>query len=66
MGQAVHMPDVLILEEVADYLRLTPDVIEKQAVRGNIPGRRIEDTWRFLKTAVDDWLSLQTNTPITH
>lgn len=66
MNQAVHMPDVLTLEEVADYLRLSPDVIEKQAVRGNIPGRRIEDTWRFLKTAVDDWLSLQTNTPVTH
>ncbi len=59
MSQAIPMPDVLTLEEVADYLRVPPDVIEKQAVRGTIPGRRIEDTWRFLKTAVDDWLRSQ-------
>ncbi|MBM3133889.1 MAG: helix-turn-helix domain-containing protein [Chloroflexi bacterium] len=50
------MPDVLTLEEVADYLRLPKEAIERQAVQGQIPGRRIEDTWRFLKAAVDDWL----------
>jgi hypothetical protein len=26
---------------------------------GHIPGRKIEDSWRFLKTAIDDWLSSQ-------
>lgn len=25
-------------------------------MKGNIPGRRIEDNWRFLKAAIDDWL----------
>ncbi|BAY99885.1 hypothetical protein NIES37_38680 [Tolypothrix tenuis PCC 7101] len=23
---------------------------------GNIPGRKIENDWRFLKVAIDDWL----------
>jgi excisionase family DNA binding protein len=50
------MPEVLTLEEVADYLRLSKEIIERQALRGQIPGRRIEDTWRFLKAAIDDWL----------
>jgi len=50
------MPDVLTLDEVADYLRLPKEAIERQAVQGQLPGRRIEDTWRFLKAAVDDWL----------
>jgi len=59
MSQYMVMPEVLTLEEVANYLRLSPDIIEKQAVKGNIPGRRIEDTWRFLKTAVDNWLQSQ-------
>ncbi len=49
-------PTVLTLEEVADYLRLPPETVERQAARGRLPGRRIEDTWRFLKAAVDDWL----------
>ncbi|MEW5985207.1 MAG: helix-turn-helix domain-containing protein [Chloroflexota bacterium] len=48
--------DVLTLEEAATYLRLPKETIERQATRGQIPGRKIEDTWRFLKTAIDDWL----------
>jgi|GEM_PF-730344 len=48
--------DVLTLEEVADYLRLPTETIERQANKGQLPARRIEDTWRFLKSAIDDWL----------
>ncbi len=59
MSQYTLVPEVLTLEEVANYLRLSPETIEKQATRGNIPGRRVEDTWRFLKAAVDDWLRQQ-------
>jgi excisionase family DNA binding protein len=50
------LQDVLTLEEVASYLRLPKETIERQAVQGKIPGRRIEESWRFLKKAVDDWL----------
>jgi len=56
MGQTMIVPDVLTLEEAANYLRLPEETIERQAVQGQIPGRRIEDTWRFLKAAIDDWL----------
>jgi excisionase family DNA binding protein len=40
--------DVFTLEEAASYLKLPLDTIEREANRGHIPGRRIEDTWRFL------------------
>lgn len=56
MSQIVMLPDVLTLEETANYLRLPKETIERQAAQGYIPGRRIEDTWRFLKIAIDDWL----------
>ncbi|MCI0562470.1 MAG: helix-turn-helix domain-containing protein [Nitrososphaera sp.] len=56
MSDAMTIPDVLTLEEVADYLRLSKETIERQAIQGQIPGRRIEETWRFLKAAIDDWL----------
>ena len=48
--------DVLTLEEAAAYLRLPPETIAREAAQGHIPGRRIEDAWRFLKAAIDDWL----------
>ncbi len=51
--------DVLTLEEVADYLRLPKETVEREAQKGQLPVRRIEDTWRFLKSAIDDWLRSQ-------
>ncbi len=56
MGQVMTAPDVLTLEEAASYLRLPEETVEQQATRGQIPGRRIKDTWRFLRAAIDDWL----------
>ena len=59
MRQTSKYPQVLTLEEVATYLRLPKEVIERQATKGQIPGRCIETTWRFLKTAIDEWLRSQ-------
>ena len=56
MGEVRTAPDVLTLKEAANYLRLPEEIIERQAAQGRIPGRRIADTWRFLKAAIDDWL----------
>ena len=53
------LSEVLTLEEVADYLRLPPEVVLRQAINGKLPGRKIEDHWRFLKSAINAWLSLQ-------
>jgi len=52
----VTIPDVLTLEEASEYLRLPVETLLRQALQGNIPGRKIEDDWRFLKVAIDDWL----------
>ncbi|BAU10011.1 MerR family regulatory protein [Leptolyngbya sp. NIES-3755] len=48
--------EILTLEEAAAYLRLSPEVVERQATQGSLPGRNIENEWRFLKSAIDDWL----------
>ncbi|MGI9065259.1 MAG: helix-turn-helix domain-containing protein [Pyrinomonadaceae bacterium] len=56
MNHVIKKREVLTLEEVARYLRLPKDTIVRQAAQGTIPGRQIEDTWRFLKAAIDDWL----------
>jgi excisionase family DNA binding protein len=56
MNEMIKKREVLTLEEVARYLRLPKDTVVRQAAQGAIPGRQIEDTWRFLKAAIDDWL----------
>jgi excisionase family DNA binding protein len=52
----VTIPDVLTLEEASGYLRLSVETVTGLALKGNIPGRKIENDWRFLKSAIDDWL----------
>jgi len=59
MNQTIELPEVLTLEEVANYLRLPKEMVERQAAHGQIPGRYIETTWRFLKGAIDEWLRSQ-------
>jgi excisionase family DNA binding protein len=59
MSQPSELPQVLTIEEVAAYLRLPKETVERQAVHGQLPGRCIETTWRFLKTAIDEWLKSQ-------
>jgi excisionase family DNA binding protein len=61
MSQVMMMPDVLTLEETAEYLRLPKETIQREATRGRIPGRQIDETWRFLKAAIDDWLRSRDN-----
>ena len=60
----VSIPDVLTLEEISEYLRLPIETVLNQALKGNIPGRKVENDWRFLKleneliidSQIDDWL----------
>lgn len=47
------------LREAAHYLRVNPNTIEAMAHEGNLPGILIEGRWRFPKSALDEWISVQ-------
>lgn len=47
MSPTLSIPDALTLEEVANYLRLPKELVDVQPTKGQIPARRIEDTWQF-------------------
>ncbi len=57
MSQSTLLPDVLTLEETAAYLRLPQELVTREAMQGHLPGKQVDSSWRFLKTAIDDWLS---------
>lgn len=52
-----HEPDVLTLDEVAELLGVEPARIAELAQRGELPGRRIGEAWRFARGAVLQWLA---------
>jgi excisionase family DNA binding protein len=51
--------DILTLEEVASYLRLTPQTIYKWAQEKKIPAAKLGKEWRFRKSIIDRWLDEQ-------
>ncbi|PQO44339.1 PTS sugar transporter subunit IIA [Blastopirellula marina] len=44
------------IEQLAAYLHLTPQQIEKLANRGTVPGRKVAGLWRFNKVDIHHWL----------
>ena len=48
--------EVLTLAEAAAYLRVTENEVLGLVRNQELPGRKLANDWRFLKTAVQDWL----------
>jgi excisionase family DNA binding protein len=51
--------EILTIEEVARYLRLTPQTIYKWAQERKIPAVKLGKEWRFRKSIIDRWLDDQ-------
>ncbi len=57
-GQPPEPPagDVLTLKEAAAFLRLAESQVKSLINSQGLPGRAVGDDWRFLKSALQDWL----------
>ena len=51
--------EILTLEEVAEYLRLTPQTIYKWAQERKIPAVKLGKEWRFRRSILDQWFDEQ-------
>lgn len=54
----VTSPEVLTLNEAAAYLRIAEAEVLRVLEEQNLPGRLIGQEWRFLKSALQDWLRM--------
>ncbi|MGE5406267.1 MAG: helix-turn-helix domain-containing protein [Methanosarcina sp.] len=48
---------IMTIEEVADYLRLTPQTIYTWAQEKKIPAVKLGKEWRFKKSLIDKWFN---------
>jgi PTS system nitrogen regulatory IIA component len=63
MDKNVLDSDILTLAEVADYLKVSEKTIMRMVKREEIPVIRIAGQWRFLRSAIQDWLLARTRYP---
>lgn len=48
--------DIMTLAEVADYLKVGEKTITRMVQRQELPGVKVGNQWRFLRSVIDDWL----------
>ena len=48
--------EIMTIEEVAKYLKMTPQTVYKWAQDGQIPGTKLGKEWRFRRRIIDEWL----------
>jgi excisionase family DNA binding protein len=54
---AAEPSEVLTLAEAAAYLRVVPEAVVRMVDTQGLPGRQFGTEWRFLKAALQGWLS---------
>jgi excisionase family DNA binding protein len=55
--RASEAPEVLTLAQLAELLQLEEESVRELAERGEVPGRKLGEEWRFSRRAVLDWLA---------
>ena len=53
---AAKRDEIMTMDELADYLKISKSTLYKLAVENKIPGTKIGKRWRFHKDAIDDWV----------
>lgn len=51
------MTDIMTLEEVASYLRLSERTVLDWAQKGDLPGGKIGTSWRFKRAEIEEWVN---------
>ena len=52
----MNADEIMTIEEVAKYLKLTPQTVYKWAQEEQIPGTKLGKEWRFRKSILDEWV----------
>lgn len=54
-----RMPEIMTIEEVAEYLRVPVSSLYKLAQQGKIPASKVGRHWRFRREFIDRWINDQ-------
>lgn len=56
------MDELLTLEELADYLKISKHTLYKMVEKGKLPALKIANQWRFKKEDINKWVEKQRKT----
>jgi len=53
------MEELITIQDVAAYLKMSPQTIYRMAQQGRIPAMKVQNRWRFRRGDIESWLSLK-------
>lgn len=53
------IPELMTIQQVAEYIQLHPLTVRRLAGDGNIPAFKIGRQWRIRKDLLDQWMETQ-------
>lgn len=56
----VNQDNVLTIEELAVYLKISKSSLYKLAQKGEVPGQKVGKHWRFRRDIIDQWMAEST------
>jgi PTS system nitrogen regulatory IIA component len=56
--------EIMTIEEVAEYLRVSERTVSDWAQKGQIPGGKLGTTWRFKRTDIENWVNNRLGMPV--
>lgn len=48
--------EIMTLREIAGYLKVSEKTIFRMIQAGDLPGAKVSNQWRFVRSVIDDWL----------
>jgi excisionase family DNA binding protein len=58
-----HKPQVMTVQELANYLRLSQAKVYRMAKERSLPAFRVGRSWRFRKDLIDTWIEGKSGFP---
>lgn len=58
--QKQPLPDIMTVEDVASYLKITERSVYGLLSKGDIPAFKVGGSWRFKRDAIEAWISANT------
>ena len=52
-------PEVITIDELAEYLKVSKSSLYKLAQQGKVPGQKVGKHWRFSRIAINEWLQVR-------
>ena len=62
--QANSVPEIMNLAEASRFIRVSEKTLGEMARQNRIPCNKVGREWRFLKSALEDWLKGTHNTDL--